>query len=237
MKTALITGGSRGIGAATVRAFTRGGWRIAFTYNNSAEAAQALAKETGAIALRADAGDREAAFTAYEAAKRELGHIDAVICCAGVALSALAQDVTKEQWEKLLAVNLSGAFYAAQAALPDMISRGSGRIIFISSMWGQLGAAMEVAYSATKAGVIGLGKALSREVAPSGITVNVVSPGAIDTDMLSCYTEDEKRAIAQDTPMCRLGTPDEVASVIYFLASDEAGYVTGQVIGVNGGRA
>lgn len=236
MNTVLITGASRGIGAAAVRAFAKAGWRVAFTYLRNEEAAKALSQETGALAIKADAGDRAQTQSAFLQAQQAFHHIDALVCCAGIAHSALCQDVTQADWDRLLAVNLSGAYFAAQAALPSMISQQYGRIVFLGSMWGQLGAAMEVAYSATKAGVIGLGRALSREVAPSGVTVNIVSPGAIDTDMLDCYSEKEKQVIAQDTPMGRLGTPDEVASAILYLCSRDAGYITGQVLGVNGGR-
>lgn len=235
MQTVLITGGSRGIGAATARAFARAGWRAAFTYLRSEAAARAVQAETGAEALRADMTDREAVQTAVGEAERRLGHLDALVLNAGEALGGLVTDVTAAEWERLVAVNLSAPFYAVQAAIPGMVSRKRGRIVFVSSMWGQVGASCEAAYSAAKAGLLGLSKALAKELGPSGVTVNCVCPGCIQTDMLAGYDAATRQALADETPLCRLGTPEEVAEAIRWLASDEAGFITGQTLGVNGG--
>ena len=235
MLTVLITGGSRGIGAATVRAFASAGYRTAFFYLNSESAAQALAAETGAYAIRCDIRSSESVTSACAEAKRLLGHIDVLVNNAGIAQQKLFTDITDEDWQRMLAVNLSGAFYASRAVLPGMISRRYGRIINVGSIWGQVGASCEVHYSAAKAGLIGLTKALAKEVAPSGVTVNCVCPGVIETDMLSCFSGDDLAALAEETPAGRLGTPEDVANMILWLSDEKAGFVTGQVIGVNGG--
>ena len=235
MRTAFITGGSRGVGAAAVRAFTHAGWQTAFTYCQSAEAAATLAAQTGAIALRADLADRAQAQAAVAEAARRLMHLDALVLNAGVAHTGLFTDVTPADWDRLLAVNLSAPFFMAQAAAPGMVSRRSGRIVFVSSMWGQVGASCEAAYSAAKAGLLGLTKALAKELGPSGITVNAVCPGCIQTDMLREYSTATLQALADETPLGRLGTPEDVAAALLFLASDQAAFLTGQAIGVNGG--
>ncbi len=235
MKTALVTGGSRGIGAQIVRELAQDGARVAFLYHASDDAAQALARETGAMALKADVADRAAVQAAFAQALRALRHIDALVCNAGIAYSGLAQDTPQQVWERLLAVNVSGAFYAVQEALPGMISQGSGRIVLISSMWGQVGASMEVAYSAAKAALLGMGKALAKELGPSGITVNCLCPGVINTDVMRCYDEETKHALRDETPLGRLGTPQDVAAAVRFLLSEDAAFITGQVLGVNGG--
>lgn len=235
METAVITGGSRGIGAETVRAFCRAGYRVAFFYHASREAAMALAVETGAVALACDVGDSGQAARACEEARRMLGHVDVLAACAGIAQQKLLPDITDQDWERMLSVNLSGAFYVARSLLPGMISRKSGRIVFLSSMWGQVGASMEVHYSAAKAGVIGLTKALAMEVAPSGIRVNCVAPGAIATKMTTALGEDALERLRDEIPLGRLGTAGEVASLILWLCSREAAYLTGQVLSPNGG--
>ncbi len=235
MKTALVTGGSRGIGAQIVRELAQDGARVAFLYHASDDAAQALAREAGAMAIKADVADREALRGAFAQALRALRHIDALVCNAGIAYSGLAQDTPQQVWERLLAVNVSGAFYAVQEALPGMISQSSGRIVLISSMWGQVGASMEVAYSAAKAALLGMGKALAKELGPSGITVNCLCPGVIDTGMMRCYDEETKHALRNETPLGRLGTPQDIAAAVRFLLSEDAAFITGQVLGVNGG--
>lgn len=235
MRTVLITGGSRGIGAAAVRAFAREGWRVAFLYRSSENAAHTLAAETGACAISCDVGDPARVKEACALAVRQLGHIDALINNAGVAQQKLFTDITDEDWQRMLAVNLSGAFYVTRAVLPGMISRKSGRIVNVSSIWGRVGASCEVHYSAAKAGIIGLTKALAKEEGPSGITVNCVAPGVIDTDMMASFTAEDKAALAEETPVGRLGTAEEVAKLLLYLAGEDAGYITGQVFGVNGG--
>lgn len=235
MKTALITGGSRGIGAAIVRALTKQGWQVAFCYRSSEAAAQQLASETGAVAIPCDVTDsQQVAITVAEATHR-LSHIDLLVNNAGVAWQGLLTDMTDDDWHVVLDTSLTAAFFTCRAVIPGMVSRRSGRIINISSIWGRVGASCEAAYSAAKAGLIGLTKALAKELGPSGITVNCLCPGVIQTDMLACYTPDDLAALADETPLCRLGTPEDVAAAVCWLAEDGAGFVTGQVIGVDGG--
>lgn len=235
MRTVLITGGSRGIGAQAVRAFSAAGYRVAFLYRSSAEAAQALANETGAQAICCDVRDATSVAAAVAQAQRVLSHIDVLINNAGVAQQKLFTDITDEDWRNMLDTHLTGAFLLSRAVLPGMISRRHGRILNVGSIWGQVGASCEVHYSAAKAGLIGLTKALAKEVAPSGVTVNCVCPGVIETDMLSSFTQDDLDALCEETPVGRLGTPEDVARALLFLADEHASFVTGQVIGVNGG--
>ncbi len=235
MKTVLISGGSRGIGAAAVRAFANAGYRVAFLYRASEDAALALAAETGAYALRCDVADSAAVNAAVLKAQSLLSHIDVLVNNAGIAQQKLCTDITDDDWQRMLSVNLTGAFYLCRAVLPGMISRRFGRILNVGSIWGQVGASCEVHYSAAKAGLIGLSRALAKEVAPSGVTVNCLCPGVIDTDMLAAFTQDDLTALAQETPVGRLGTPEDVAAQLVWLADDKASFVTGQVIGVNGG--
>jgi len=235
MHTALITGGSRGIGAQTVRAFAASGYRTAFFYRSSESEAKKLAEETGACAICCDVADSASVNGACREAERLLSHIDILVNNAGIAQQKLFTDITDEDWQRMLNVNLSGAFYVSRAVLPGMISRRYGRIINVGSIWGQVGASCEVHYSAAKAGLIGLTKGLAKEVAPSGVTVNCVCPGVIETDMLSSFSREDLECLAAETPVGRLGTPEDVASMILWLCDEKAGFVTGQVIGVNGG--
>lgn len=235
MRTALITGGSRGIGAQTVRAFSAAGYRVAFFYRSSEAEARKLAEETGACAICCDVADSASVNAACREAERVLSHIDVLVNNAGIAQQKLFTDITDEDWQRMLNVNLTGAFYASRAVLPGMISRRYGRIINVGSIWGQVGASCEVHYSAAKAGLIGLTKGLAKEVAPSGVTVNCVCPGVIETDMLSSFSREDLDCLAEETPVGRLGTPQDVASMILWLCDEKAGFVTGQVIGVNGG--
>lgn len=235
----LITGGSRGIGAAAVRAFAAQGARVVFTYHSHQNAAQALVAELSVTAdvtaLPCDAADPAQVRRVVQQAEELLGGISVLVCNAGIAQSKLFTDLTDEDWRRMMGVDLDGPFYFARAVLPGMIRRKYGRILFVSSMWGQTGGSCEVHYSAAKAGVIGLCKALAKEEGPSGITVNCVAPGVIETDMMACYSRQDKDALAEETPVGRLGTPDEVAATLVFLAGPQAGYITGQVIGQNGG--
>lgn len=235
MRTVLITGGSRGIGAGAVRAFSNAGYRVAFFYLNSEASASALAAETGACAIRCDVRDSASVSCAVAQAQRVLSHIDVLINNAGVAQQKLFTDITDEDWRAMLDTHLTGAFLLSRAVLPGMISRRHGRIINVGSIWGQVGASCEVHYSAAKAGLIGLTKALAKEVAPSGVTVNCVCPGVIATDMLASFTEEDLAVLCEETPVGRLGTPEDVARTLVFLAEESAGFITGQVIGVNGG--
>lgn len=232
----LISGGDRGIGAAAARAFYRAGYRVAVLYHTNAAAAAALeAALPGCVALQCDVASRAACEAAFAAAEAALGHLDILVCNAGIAQQKLFTDITPAEWQRMLDVNLTGAFHLCQLALPGMIRRRWGRILTVSSMWGQTGGSCEVAYSAAKAGLIGLGKALAKEEGPSGITVNIVAPGVIDTDMMAGFTADDRAALAEETPVGRLGTPEEVARTLVFLADKASGYITGQVIGLNGG--
>ena len=235
MKTVLITGGSRGIGAQLVRAFCQEGFRTAFFYHASETAARALAQETGAVAIRCNVADSTSVQEACHEAVRALSHIDVLVNNAGIAQQKLFTDITDQDWQRMIGVNLSGAFFVSRAVLPGMISRRYGRIINIGSIWGQVGASCEVHYSAAKAGLIGLTKALAKEVAPSGVTVNCLCPGVIETDMLASFTAEDLAALAEETPAGRLGTPGDVAQAVWWLSDEKAGCVTGQIVGVNGG--
>lgn len=235
MRTVLLSGGSRGIGAATVRAFAAAGWRVAFLYRQSEAPALALRQATGAVALRCDVRDPASVAEACAQATRALGHVDALVNNAGVAQQKLLTDVTDADWRDMMDTHLSGAFYLSRAVLGGMIRRGEGRIVNVSSIWGQVGASCEAPYSAAKAGLIGLTKALAKEVGPSGVTVNCVCPGVIETDMLAGLDEADLEALRQQTPLGRLGTPQDVAGLIVWLCGPQAGFVTGQIIGVNGG--
>lgn len=240
MKTVLITGASRGIGAATARLFAAHGYRVAVHYHKSKEQADALVAEltatgTDACAFCADVADSAAVNKLVGDVLARFGHIDVLVNNAGISASGLVTDVTDAEWNRMIAVNLSGAFYTCRAVLPSMISQKSGAIVQVSSMWGEVGASCEVAYSAAKAGLIGLTKALAKEVAPSSIRVNCVTPGVIATEMNAHLSADDMAALCDETPCGRIGTPEEVAETIYFLASDAASFVTGQILGVNGG--
>ena len=232
----LISGGDRGIGAAAARAFWQAGYRVAVLYHTHAEAAAALEKALpGLLAVQCDVASRASCEVAFHTVEQAVGHVDVLVSNAGIAQQKLFTDITPEEWQHMLDVNLSGAFHLCQLALPGMIRRKAGRILTVSSMWGQTGGSCEVHYSAAKAGLIGLTKALAKEEGPSGITVNCVAPGVIDTDMMAAFTAEDKAALAEETPVGRLGSADEVAQLLVFLAGESAGYITGQVFGVNGG--
>ena len=232
----LISGGDRGIGAAAARAFYAAGAQVAVLYHTNADAAAALEQELpGCIAVQCDVASRASCEVAFHAVEQALGRVDVLVCNAGIAQQKLFTDITPDEWQQMLDVNLSGAFHLCQLALPGMIRRKAGRILTVSSMWGQTGGSCEVHYSAAKAGLIGLTKALAKEEGPSGITVNCVAPGVIDTDMMAAFTAEDKAALADETPVGRLGSADEVAKLLVFLAGEDAGYITGQVFGVNGG--
>ena len=232
----LISGGDRGIGAAAARAFWQAGYRVAVLYHTHAEAAAALEKELpGLLAVQCDVASRASCEVAFHTVEQAVGHVDVLVSNAGIAQQKLFTDITPEEWQHMLDVNLSGAFHLCQLALPGMIRRKAGRILTVSSMWGQTGGSCEVHYSAAKASLIGLTKALAKEEGPSGITVNCVAPGVIDTDMMAAFTAEDKAALAEETPVGRLGSADEVAQLLVFLAGESAGYITGQVFGVNGG--
>ncbi len=230
MRNVLITGASRGIGAAAARAFAENGDRVIINYNKSQEAAIKLAEEIGGTAIKADISKAEEVRTMFA----KVGRVDVLVNNAGVAGFSMFDALSDEEWNRIIDTNLSGVFYCTREVLPQMISRKSGAIINVSSIWGITGSACEVAYSAAKAGVIGMTKALAKEVGPSGIRVNCVAPGAIDTDMNSNFDEEAINALCDDTPLGRLGKAEEIAKAIVYLA-DEKGFITGQVLSPNGG--
>lgn len=202
--------------------------------------AEALAEELAALGVPVkvyvcDVAQREQVQAMTAAFLREFGRIDVLVCNAGIARQELFTDITEASWREVMGVDLDGVFYCAQAVLPDMLHRKAGKIITLSSMWGQVGASCEVAYSAAKAGVIGLTKALAKELGPSGITVNCVAPGVIDTEMNGNLSQDIKDELAEETPLERLGTPEDVAQAVWFLASSAGDFFTGQVLAPNGG--
>lgn len=234
-KCVLVTGGSRGIGEAVVRAFAAKGCRVAIGYRNSRERAEALAREVGGIAVGCHVGDPLQVEKMVDNVLENFCQLDILVCNAGVAWQGLLTDMTPRQWREVMETDLDGVFYCCRAVLPHFIKGKAGKIVTLSSMWGQVGASCEVAYSAAKAGVIGFTKALAQEVAPSGITVNCVAPGFISTDMNAALPPEAAEAIRQETPLGRLGTPEDVAAAVVFLASRDADFLTGQVISPNGG--
>lgn len=240
METALITGGSRGIGAAIAAALARAGYAVAINYNHSADAAEALAASLcaeghTAITVQADVSDPAQVTAMFQTVENRLGAVSVLVNNAGIAQQKLFTDLTDADWRRMMGVHLDGAFYCCRAALPAMIRARYGRILNIASMWGQVGGSCEVHYSAAKAGLIGLTKALAKEEGPSGITVNCIAPGVVDTDMMASFSDEDRAALADETPVCRLGSADEVAAAAVFLCSRAAGFITGQVLGVNGG--
>ena len=237
----LITGGAPGIGAAAARVFAREGWDVAVNYNASGEAARGLVRELTALGVRAvpiqaDVSRSEEAEGLVREAEAALGPLDALVCSAGIALpQQLLTDTTDSQWRRLMGTDLDGVFYTVRAAVPGMVRRKRGAIVTVSSMWGVTGGSCEVPYSAAKAGVIGLTRALAKELGPSQIRVNCVAPGVIDTDMNRHLPPDILAQLGEEAPLCRVGQGPEVAEVIQFLASERASFLTGQVVCVDGG--
>lgn len=239
MKTVFITGASRGIGRSTALLFAERGWNVAFSYAQSEAAALQLEKEisavgVGAMGIRADVASSAACADAVQRATERFGSIDALVNNAGISCIKLLTDMSDSEWQRLFAVNTDGVFNMCKAAIPCMLNR-SCSIVNVSSMWGITGASCESAYSASKAAVIGLTKALAKELGLSGIRVNCVAPGVIRTDMNSELSAEDIKALEEETPLGRIGEPSEVAKAIYFLASDEAAFITGQTLSVDGG--
>lgn len=240
MSVVLITGASRGIGAACAKAFARAGYDVAVNYCRSEEKANRVVEEIKALGVRAfavgaDVSDSAKVKRMFEQIRETLGQVDILVNNAGVAHVGLLTDMTDDAWNTLINTDLSGVFYCCREALPDMIRAHSGAIVNIASMWGEVGASCEAAYSAAKAGVIGLTKALAKEVGPAGVRVNAVSPGVVMTDMMAGFSADDVSALQEETPLQTLGTPEDIADAVLFLASEKAKFITGQVLAVNGG--
>ena len=229
MLTAVVTGGSRGIGAATVALFAEQGHAVYFLYEKEHAAAKAVSQQTGATAICCDVADN----TAVKAAFSQIPDVDVLVCNAGICGYGLMSQTSEEEWDRIFDVNVKGIYHCVNAATPFFLKKQKGSIVTVSSMWGQTGASCEVAYSATKGAVIAMTKALAQELGPSGVRVNCVSPGVILTDMCASVAPEVLEEMAQDAPIGRNGTPEDVAKAIAYLA--QADFVTGQVLPVNGG--
>ena len=239
-KTVIVTGGSKGIGAATAILFAQKGWNVCVNFNESYESASLLCRsltENGfsVMAQKANVANKMEVDLMVKETLYKFGSLDVIINNAGIAYEGLITDTDEVDFDRIIDVNLKGVSNCCKAVTPAMVSRKSGCIINISSMWGQIGASCEVAYSAAKAGVIGLTKALAKELAPSGITVNCIAPGIIETGMNSNLTVEELNDFVNEVPLGRMGSADEIAEAAYFLSSPAAEYITGQVLGINGG--
>ena len=239
-KSVLITGAARGIGRACALKFAKEGWNVTACYARAQHAAQSLEEEirqlgTQCRCVQADVTDSAAVHRLVLLAQAEFGTPDAVVCNAGMAQQKLFADITEDDWDTMFDVNVKGMYRVIREVLPQLLDRQAGSIVTVSSIWGQTGGSCEVHYSASKAAVIGMTKALAKELGLSGIRVNCVAPGFIDTDMNRMHGEDVMQELAEETPLGRNGTPEEVADVIYWLASEQSKFVTGQVLGVNGG--
>lgn len=240
MKYALITGASGGIGAATARAFAQAGYGVAIHAHRSVDKLHALAQELSALSVPvlevcADLSDPVQAKTMVDNVLEKFCQLDILVCCSGLSHVGLVTDIDPQQWRTLFGVNVDGMHYCCQAVLPHMVHRKEGCILTVSSMWGQVGASCEVAYSATKGAVIAYTKALAQEVGPSNIRVNCIAPGVIATEMNAHLSPEDLAALADETPLGRIGTPEECATCALFLASEGASFVTGQVLAPNGG--
>ena len=229
MSTIVITGGSRGIGAAAVELFAARGDRVYFLYEKSDDQAAALASRTGATAIRCDVADGEAVRAAFT----QIPDVDVLICNAGVMWFGLMSMMGEAEWDRIFNVNVKGVYHCVNAAMPAFLRKHAGCVITVSSMWGQVGASCEAAYSATKGAVIALTKALAKELGPSGVRVNCVAPGVILTDMCASVDPEILAEMAEETPVGRNGTPMDVAKAMAYLA--EADFITGQILPVNGG--
>ena len=239
-KTVIITGASKGIGAAAAILFARKGWNVVINYNESYESASLLCRSLSsngfsAMIHKANVANKLEVDLMVKETVYKFGSVDVLINNAGVSYQGLITDTNEIDYDKIIDINLKGVFNCCKAVTPVMVNQKSGKIINISSMWGQVGASCEVAYSAAKAGVIGLTKALAKELAPSGITVNAIAPGLIETNMNSNISVEDLNSFVESIPLGRMGSADEIAEAAFFLSSDSADYITGQVIGINGG--
>ncbi len=238
-KCALVTGGAKGIGEAICRTLAEDGYNIAINYNSSYDEAvklkEILSDVTQVEIFKADVSDSQQVNAMFDAVEKLFGGVDLLVNNAGIAGQVLFTDITDDMWQRMIGVNLTGAFNCCRRALPSMINNKSGNIINIASMWGEVGASMEVHYSAAKAGLIGLTKALAKEVGLSGVRVNAVSPGVVITDMMSTFSDEDKASLKEETPLNVLGEASDIADAVSFLASDKARFITGQVLSVNGG--
>lgn len=232
MKNVLITGGSRGIGRECVKLFKAAGYKTYFIYKENDEMAEKTAKETGAIAIKCDISSFEEVEKSKKIIKED---IDIIVNNAGISQIKMFQDITEKDWDRMFNTNIKGMYNVIKCYMDKMINKKWGRIINISSMWGETGGSCEVHYSASKAAVIGLTKALAKELAPSGITVNCVSPGLIETEMNSHLSKDDIKEIENETPVGRVGKPLEVAKAVMYFASEDSGFTTGAILPVNGG--
>lgn len=234
-KTVVITGGAGGIGSAAARLFHKNNYNVLINYNHSAAAAELLLKELGenAAIYKADVSESSGADALIKYAYSRFGGIDVLINNAGISEQKLFTDITDNDWEKMIKTNLSSAFYCCRSVVPVMLIKKSGAIINISSIWGIVGASCEVHYSVSKAGLLGLTKGLAKELAPSGIRVNAVAPGIIDTKMMSSFDNEDRKNLESEIPLGRFGNPDEIADAVFFLAENT--YTTGQVLSPNGG--
>lgn len=239
-KVAFVTGGSRGIGRAIVRRLSEEGYAVGINYLQSSGQASDL--EAGltalgrpALAVQGDVADREAITAAIRRVEEAFGPVTLLVNNAGIARQHQFQDITEEVWRRFFAVNLDGAFHTIQAVLPHMLHEKNGCIVNISSIWGERGASCETVYSATKSAIVGLTKSLAMELAPSRIRVNCVAPGVIRTDMTETLGEETLRDLAEQTPLGRLGTPEDIAAAVAFFASEDASFITGQVLTADGG--
>ncbi|WP_353092824.1 SDR family oxidoreductase [Tissierella praeacuta] len=239
-KTAIVTGASKGIGQSIAELFANEGYNVLINFNKSEENALNLYnklknKGLSVRLFKADVSKRNEVNSMIEFCMEEFHSIDVLINNSGISQSKLFTDITDEDLDNMININLKSVFYCTQAVLKYMISNKKGKIINISSIWGIVGASCEVHYSATKAGIIGLTKALAKELGPSNIQVNSVAPGVIQTEMLSPYNEDELNVLKENTPLMRLGTPSDIANCVLFLSSNHADFITGQIISPNGG--
>lgn len=239
-KTLIITGGATGIGKAISSLFSQNGYNIVIGYNTSVDSAielknQLLKSNENIVIKKVDVTKTDDVAEFFDFAVKTFGKIDVLVCNAGIADQKLFTDLTDIDWSKMINTNLGGCFNCCREASKLMVKQHFGSIVNISSIWGVCGASCEVHYSASKSGIIGLSKALSKELGPSGIRVNCVAPGVIATNMLKSFTEDDLKSLADESSLGRIGTPEDVANAVYFLASDNASFITGQTLVVDGG--